>query len=82
MCGIAGLITSSPAGSAAVAAMLAVQAHRGPDGSGQWSSSDGRVHLGHRRLAILDRSARGVGCERRLKRPKDRPQRREALLCS
>ncbi|RUQ38286.1 MAG: asparagine synthase (glutamine-hydrolyzing) [Candidatus Competibacteraceae bacterium] len=60
MCGIAGLITSSPAGSVAVAAMLAVQAHRGPDGSGQWSSSDGRVHLGHRRLAILDLSERGA----------------------
>ena len=28
--------------------------HRGPDGAGLWSSPDGRVVLGHRRLAILD----------------------------
>lgn len=32
---------------------------RGPDDSGVWVSSDGRVGLGHRRLAILDLSAAG-----------------------
>jgi asparagine synthase (glutamine-hydrolysing) len=39
--------------------MLVRQAHRGPDGEGMWESSDGRVRLGHRRLAILDLSDRG-----------------------
>ena len=33
---------------------------RGPDGSGEWSSADGRVSLAHRRLAIIDLSAAGA----------------------
>ena len=33
--------------------------HRGPDDSGEWWSSDGRVGLAHRRLAILDLSFAG-----------------------
>ncbi len=34
-------------------------AHRGPDGSGYWEHEDDRVtvHLGHRRLAVIDLSA-------------------------
>jgi len=32
-------------------------AHRGPDHAGFWSSEDGRVCLGHRRLAIVDLTA-------------------------
>jgi asparagine synthase (glutamine-hydrolysing) len=35
-------------------------AHRGPDASGSWSTSDGSVVLGHRRLAILELSAAGA----------------------
>ena len=31
-------------------------AHRGPDGEGQWSNKKGTVHLGHRRLSIIDLS--------------------------
>ncbi len=34
-------------------------AHRGPDDAGTWWSADGRVGLGHRRLAILDLSPAG-----------------------
>ena len=37
-------------------AMRALE-HRGPDGAGEWSGE--RVMLGHRRLALLDLSARG-----------------------
>jgi asparagine synthase (glutamine-hydrolysing) len=33
--------------------------HRGPDDAGTWWSDDGRVGLGHRRLAILDLSQAG-----------------------
>jgi asparagine synthase (glutamine-hydrolysing) len=33
---------------------------RGPDGAGEWYSADGRVALGHRRLAIIDLSERGA----------------------
>lgn len=32
---------------------------RGPDGCGEWYSADGRVGLGHRRLAIIDLSPNG-----------------------
>jgi asparagine synthase (glutamine-hydrolysing) len=35
-------------------------ARRGPDGVGEWLSPDGRVALGHRRLAILDLSPAGA----------------------
>ena len=35
-------------------------ASRGPDGSGEWHSDDGRVGFGHRRLSIIDLSSRGA----------------------
>ncbi len=38
---------------------LQLIAHRGPDASGEWTSSDGRLWLGNRRLAILDLSPTG-----------------------
>ncbi len=56
MCGIAGVVTSGrpiadpPAMARRFAAALA---HRGPDGSGCWSSPDADVLLVHRRLAII-----------------------------
>ena len=40
--------------SATVAAGVSALAHRGPDGRGVWSSPDGRVALGHARLAVID----------------------------
>lgn len=59
MCGISGLIGARPVSPAAVAAMTALQAHRGPDDSGAWASADGRVALGHRRLAVIDPTPAG-----------------------
>ncbi|MHA1108505.1 MAG: asparagine synthase (glutamine-hydrolyzing) [Alphaproteobacteria bacterium] len=60
MCGIAGIAGLSPVNPAAIGRMTDLMAHRGPDGEGIWRSPDGRVGLGHRRLAILDLSERGL----------------------
>ncbi len=52
MCGIVGFVGSpDPAG---LAAMTQALAHRGPDGSGCYIDPVLGVHLGHRRLAIID----------------------------
>ena len=56
MCGLAGLVDPAarvPDPRSALAAMVAALRHRGPDGEGYWDG-DGGVHLGHRRLAIID----------------------------
>jgi len=59
MCGFAGeLARGRGADVAAVEAMCATLAPRGPDGSGTWAS--GSVALGHRRLKIIDLSERGA----------------------
>ena len=60
MCGIAGLALRHPAQWAGgiVADMTDAIAHRGPDSDGHLSSSDQRVWLGFRRLAIRDLDAR------------------------
>ena len=60
MCGIAGIVNL---GGNAVAREDIVRitdllAHRGPDGDGFWFSADRSVALGHRRLAIIDPTAR------------------------
>lgn len=63
MCGIAGIVSTSPAVMSAMPRMLSVQAHRGPDGSGIWYSTGNElctVCLGHRRLSILDLSDAGA----------------------
>lgn len=57
MCGITGFISrggSRPEAQADLQRMTRVLAHRGPDSEGYWQSPDGRVNLGHRRLAIID----------------------------
>ena len=60
MCGIAGAIGPlSPKLLAAVQQMSAGLGHRGPDADGFWTSPDGRVAFGHRRLAIIDLSDDG-----------------------
>ena len=55
MCGIAGLY-NWPARGADAQAMIDRIAHRGPDAEGVWShvDEDVSVHLGHRRLSIID----------------------------
>lgn len=60
MCGILGVFenTSVDARSQRVEKMGRAILHRGPDGSGTWSSADG-ITLGHRRLAIIDLSPLG-----------------------
>jgi len=60
MCGIAGLISSSPSidKEKAIKQMTELIAHRGPDGSG--FHVEGDLALGHRRLAILDMSTDGI----------------------
>ena len=64
MCGIAGVFAySSDAAPVSREELRRVRDHmqaRGPDGAGEWYSSDGRVGLGHRRLAIIDTSDRGA----------------------
>ena len=59
MCGIAGIIGSRAVNKAAVEHMNMLQEHRGPDDQGLWQSSDGKIALGHRRLAIIDTSTDG-----------------------
>lgn len=66
MCGITGAVALHPAGKWSrehlgrqVLAMSDAIAHRGPDDSGVWVETEGRVAFGHRRLAIVDLSERG-----------------------
>jgi asparagine synthase (glutamine-hydrolysing) len=59
VCGIAGIVDyagrfSTPQVQRLTIAVRDAQAHRGPDDAGLWTSPDGRVCLGHRRLAVLD----------------------------
>jgi len=64
MCGICGLfdpqggLLGAPA-DAALAAMMASIARRGPDDEGTYADPSGSLRLGFRRLAILDLSAAG-----------------------
>jgi asparagine synthase (glutamine-hydrolysing) len=60
MCGIGGIVARHPVSSAWTPGMNARMTPRGPDGSGLWASSNGRVQLAHRRLAILDLSEHGA----------------------
>ena len=59
MCGIAGLAGRRPVNEDTVHMMTDLLVHRGPDDYGYWSSSNGNICLGHRRLSIIDRSAGG-----------------------
>jgi asparagine synthase (glutamine-hydrolysing) len=62
MCGICGILAENDGFAcdrSLAGAMADVIAHRGPDDSGTWSSRDGRVAFGHRRLSIVDLSRAG-----------------------
>lgn len=58
MCGIAGAYSTNsdrvPKLDQSLAIMAKLQAHRGPDGQGEWTSRDGRVGFAHQRLSIID----------------------------
>ncbi len=54
MCGILGYV--GPTRPGVLEAMTGRLSHRGPDGEGGWRDDAQRVHLGHTRLAILDRA--------------------------
>ncbi len=60
MCGIVGALSfnngSFQVTEPYLTTMRDTMIHRGPDGCGTWISKDGRVGLGHRRLAIIDLS--------------------------
>lgn len=58
MCGIAGIFGHSVERSE-LQAMLSVQHHRGPDGSGIYLDPRGTAGLGHNRLSIIDLSDAG-----------------------
>ena len=61
MCGIAGIWTASgPSDAGAFGKMLDSLAARGPDGQGIRTLDNGRLLLGHRRLAIIDLSPTGA----------------------
>lgn len=61
MCGIAGTYLW-PGGGPLTDELTAAVAHRGPDGAGRYThrAGDGEVHLGHRRLSIIDLSPTGA----------------------
>ncbi len=60
MCGFAGTFVFDSGHfrvtEAYVTQLRETMVHRGPDGAGTWVDTDGRVGLGHRRLAIVDLS--------------------------
>ena len=61
MCGIAGTY-HWPDGGPLTQRLTAAVEHRGPDGSGHYghAAGEGEVHLGHRRLSIVDLTETGA----------------------
>ena len=62
MCGIATTFSygERPQDPGGLARACDRMADRGPDGSGVWTNPSGAVHLGHRRLSIIDLSEGGA----------------------
>lgn len=76
MCGVVAIYGYSPQAPAVdPREVVAIRDHmtsRGPDGEGSWFSPDGRVGLGHRRLAIIglgEQGAQPMVLERRCRQP-------------
>ena len=59
MCGIVGVAGNVTIARDRLIEMRDALRHRGPDDAGVWWSGDGRVGLGHRRLAVIDLTAAG-----------------------
>lgn len=57
MCGIAGFVGRGDCGD--LVRMTRAIAHRGPDADGHWVDEERAVHMGHRRLAIVDLAGGG-----------------------
>lgn len=73
MCGIVGIYNHGSRGPIDPRELTTIRDHmarRGPDGAGNWFSDDGRIGLGHRRLAIIGPGEQGAqpmaldGCQR------------------
>lgn len=64
MCGVAGLLDATRAGSASLGpvavAMAASLTHRGPDAEGSYVDEPAGYAVGHRRLSIIDLSLQGA----------------------
>lgn len=60
MCGIAGFCNGGKNWKQDIERMNEKMCHRGPDGTGVWSSEDHTVVLGHRRLAVVDLTPSGT----------------------
>ena len=60
MCGIVGYATKGEVTETILTSMREELIHRGPDGFGNYISSDKNVGLAHRRLAIVDLSSNGA----------------------
>ena len=75
MCGITGYCSDDPRARAALPAMTAALAHRGPDADG--FHFDGPVGLGHRRLSVIDIAGQPAAARVRRRRDRRRVQRRD-----
>ena len=60
MCGINGILGPVNDSVKLLQSMNDCIIHRGPDAGGIWESTDGTVHLGHRRLSIIELSPLGA----------------------
>ena len=61
MCGLTGILNTSPHGNAnkLLEKMTNAIAHRGPDDSGVWHDPESGIGLAHQRLSIVDLSPAG-----------------------
>ncbi|MBZ9822419.1 asparagine synthase (glutamine-hydrolyzing) [Mesorhizobium sp. CA4] len=63
MCGISGILLATAAANTkpleTIGQLTSALRHRGPDGEGLWTDREAGIALGHRRLAIVDLSAKG-----------------------